>query len=66
LPFAARRLPECTCTRRNKQLAYVSTGKELPTNVAFGYGDDANLLYVTSGKSLYSIRMVKKGYHLKG
>jgi hypothetical protein len=49
-----------------KQLAYVSTGKELPTNVAFGYGDDANLLYVTSGKSLYTIRMVKKGYHLKG
>jgi len=27
-----------------KQLAYVSTGKELPTNVAFGYGNDANLL----------------------
>ena len=48
-----------------KQLAYVSTGKELPTNVAFGYGDDANLLYVTSGKSLYTIRTVKKGYHLK-
>jgi gluconolactonase len=49
-----------------KQLAYVSTGKELPTNVAFGYGNDANLLYLTSGKSLYTIRMVKKGYHLKG
>ena len=49
-----------------KQLANVSTGKELPTNVAFGYGDDANLLYVTSGKSLYTIRTVKKGYHLKG
>jgi len=49
-----------------KQLAYVSTGKELPTNVAFGYGDDANLLYVTSGKSLYTIRTVKKGHHLKG
>jgi sugar lactone lactonase YvrE len=49
-----------------KQLAYVSTGKELPTNVAFGYGNDANLLYLTSGKSLYTIRMAKKGYHLKG
>lgn len=49
-----------------KQLAYISTGKELPTNVAFGYGHDANLLYLTSGKSLYTIRMVKKGYHLKG
>ena len=51
---------------QGKQLAYVPTGKELPTNVAFGYGEDANLLYLTSGKSLYTIRMVKKGYHLKG
>jgi gluconolactonase len=49
---------------QGKQLAYVSTGKELPTNVAFGYGDDANLLYLTSGKSLYTIRLAKKGYHL--
>jgi gluconolactonase len=49
-----------------KQLAYISTGKELPTNVAFGYGNDANLLYVTSGKSLYTIRVAKRGYHLKG
>jgi gluconolactonase len=47
-----------------KQLAYISTGKELPTNVAFGYGEDANLLYLTSGKSLYTIRLAKKGYHL--
>jgi gluconolactonase len=47
-----------------KQLAYVSTGKELPTNVAFGWGDDANLLYLTSGKSLYTIRMAKQGWHL--
>ena len=47
-----------------KQLAYVSTGKELPTNVAFGWGDDANLLYLTSGKSLYTVRMAKKGWHL--
>jgi gluconolactonase len=50
---------------QGKQLAYVSTGKELPTNVAFGYGGDANLLYLTSGKSLYTIRMAKQGYHLK-
>jgi gluconolactonase len=47
-----------------KQLAYASTGKELPTNVAFGYGEAANLLYLTSGKSLYTIRMAKEGYHL--
>src|SRR5262245_42987547 len=31
-------------TPQGKELAYISTGKELPTNVAFGYGDDANLL----------------------
>jgi gluconolactonase len=49
---------------QGKQLAYVSTGKELPTNVAFGYGDDANLLYLASGKSLYTIRLVNKGWHL--
>jgi gluconolactonase len=49
---------------QGKQLAYISTGKELPTNVAFGYGDDANLLYLTSGKSLYTIRLANKGWHL--
>jgi gluconolactonase len=55
-------------TPQGKQLAYIPTGTkekpELPTNVAFGFGDDANLLYVTSGKSLYTIRLAKKGYHL--
>ena len=49
---------------QGKQLAYISTGKELPTNLDFGWGDDGNLLYVTSGKGLYSIRLVKKGWHL--
>jgi gluconolactonase len=47
-----------------KELAFISTGKELPTNVGFGRGADANLLYVTSGNSLYRIRMAKAGYHL--
>ena len=46
------------------ELAYISTGEELPTNVGFGRGEDANLLYVTSGKSLYSIRVGKEGYQL--
>jgi gluconolactonase len=49
---------------QGKQLAYISTGKELPTNLDFGYGDDGNLLYVTSGKSLYRIRLAKKGWHI--
>jgi gluconolactonase len=47
-----------------KELAYISTGKELPTNVGFGRDADANVLYVTSGKSLYKIRVGKKGYQL--
>lgn len=49
---------------QGKEIAYISTGKELPTNVGFGRGDDANLLWVTSGKSLYKIRVGKKGYQL--
>jgi gluconolactonase len=47
-----------------RELAYISTGKELPTNVGFGRGEDANVLYVTSGKSLYRITLGKKGYQL--
>ncbi len=47
-----------------KELAFIPTGKELPTNVGFGRGRDSNLLYVTSGKSLYKIRMKKNGYQL--
>jgi gluconolactonase len=47
-----------------KELAYISTGTELPTNVGFGRGADSNLLYVTSGKSLYRIRVGAKGYQL--
>ena len=49
---------------QGNELAFISTGEELPTNVGFGRGDDANLLYVTSGKSLYSIRVGKEGYQL--
>lgn len=49
---------------QGKQLAYIPTGKELPTNVAFGWGDDANLLYLAAGKSLYTIRLAKNGWHL--
>jgi gluconolactonase len=49
-----------------KELAYISTGKELPTNVGFGHGGESNVLYVTSGKSLYKIQMAKDGYRLPG
>ena len=49
---------------QGNELAFISTGEELPTNVGFGRGEDANLLYVTSGKSLYSIRVGKEGYQL--
>lgn len=41
-----------------------NSGKEMPTNVAFGRGALANVLYVTSGKSLYRIKVGKKGYQL--
>jgi gluconolactonase len=47
-----------------KELAFISTGEELPTNVGFGRGEESNVLYVTSGKSLYKIRMAKEGYQL--
>jgi gluconolactonase len=54
-----------------KVLATIPTGKAhssnayWPTNAAFGYGADGNLLYLTAGKLVYTIRMAKQGYHLK-
>ena len=47
-----------------KQLAYI--GRQGAANVAFGYGNDANLLCVTSGKSLCTMRILKQGDHLRG
>jgi gluconolactonase len=47
-----------------KELAFIPTGEELPTNVGFGRGEERNVLYVTSGKSLYKIKMAKEGYQL--
>jgi gluconolactonase len=47
-----------------RELAFISTGKELPTNVAFGRGEMANILYITSGKSLYRLKVGKHGYQL--
>jgi gluconolactonase len=47
-----------------RELAFISTGKELPTNVGFGRGDLSSMLYITSGKSLYRIKVGKAGYIL--
>lgn len=47
-----------------KELAFISTGDELPTNVGFGRGEESDVLYVTSGNSLYKIQMAKEGYQL--
>ena len=49
---------------QGKEIAFISTGKELPTNVGFGRGEELNVLYVTSGHSLYKIKLAKDGYHL--
>ena len=45
-----------------KELGFIKT--EVPTNVGFGRGKDANLLYITAGKSLYRIRVNTRGYQL--
>jgi gluconolactonase len=45
-----------------KELGVIKT--ELPTNVGFGRGDSANVLYITAGKSLYRIKLNAEGYHL--
>ncbi len=45
-----------------KQLDFIPT--ELPTNVGFGRGEDASVLYITAGSSLFRIRLSIDGYHL--
>jgi len=47
-----------------KELASIPTDGKLPTNLAFGRGEDNNLLYVTAEGELYQIRMNKQGYQL--
>jgi gluconolactonase len=49
---------------QGKELAYIPT--EMPTNVGFGRGAEASTLYITAGKSLYRIKLTKKGYQLPG
>ncbi len=48
-----------------KERAYIPTAG-LPTNVGFGRGADANLLYITEGGNVHRIRVQKKGYQLPG
>jgi gluconolactonase len=50
-------------TPAGKELAYLPT-PERPTNVGFGRGRDAKILYVTAGGSLYRIQVEKTGYEL--
>lgn len=47
-----------------REIAEIPT--ELPTNVGFGRGADANLLYITAGKSLYRIRIDRQGHQTAG
>jgi gluconolactonase len=47
-----------------KELGFVPT--ETPTNMCFGRGADNKTLYITAGKSLYRIKLLKKGYQLPG
>ncbi|MGQ0636788.1 MAG: SMP-30/gluconolactonase/LRE family protein [Planctomycetaceae bacterium] len=51
----------CVYSPSGQEVAYILT--EIPTNVGFGRGDDANLLYITAGKSLYRIRLNRQGFH---
>lgn len=55
-----------------KEVAFLPTGAAgqtgdmpvgLPSNVEFGLGDDANMLYVTIDVSLYRIPLKVKGFH---
>ncbi len=52
----------CIYSPPGKELAFIKT--EVPTNVGFGRGDDANLLYITAGTSLFRVRLNSRGYHL--
>lgn len=56
-----------------KEIGFIPTGPPdqeevsapvgLPSNVEFGINDEANMLYITAGVSLYRIPLKVKGYH---
>jgi gluconolactonase len=45
-----------------EELAFVRT-PELPTNAAFGRDGFLTTLFITAGKSVYSIQTTNEGYH---
>ena len=45
-----------------EELAFLRT-PELPTNATFGRGDHLTTLFITAGKSVYSIKTRLEGYH---
>jgi gluconolactonase len=55
------------------EIAFIPTGPAnqtekpvgLPSNVEFGLGDEANVLYITVDVSLYRIPLRAKGYHVQ-
>lgn len=79
--MAARRLSKpgvLIVTPDGKEVGFIPTGAEnqkgddpnnppvgIPSNVEFGLGADANMLYITVDKSLYRIRLKLKGYHVQ-
>ena len=60
---------------KGKEVAFIPTGPPnqagaespvgLPSNVEFGIGEEAQVLYVTVDKSLYRIPLKVKGYHVQ-
>ena len=49
-------------TPRGRRLARIPTGRELPTNMAFGRGANSNVLYITAGFGLYRLKLNARGY----
>jgi hypothetical protein len=58
--------------KAGKEVAFIPTGpagqtgdkpEGLPSNVEFGLGDEANVLYATVDLSLQRISLKAKGYH---
>ncbi|MBL8830219.1 MAG: SMP-30/gluconolactonase/LRE family protein, partial [Planctomycetaceae bacterium] len=57
-----------------KEVAFIPTGAPnqkpdkpvgLPSNVEFGIGDEANVLYITVDVSLYRIKLKATGFHVQ-